>query len=204
MENGPTIFILVHRAQSGDRAAFEELVDRHRARLNAFVRSRLGEHLRHKVEVEDICQETILRSLRSLKEFSCESEDSFFRWIAGIAANVFHELARRDRREPLDSSPFDVFSGSPSPSKVLRREERLDRLQEALDKLKPEYRQVILLVRIEKLSFSETARRMNRSQEAVRSLLWRALRSLKEAFGDTESMGLPPGPLRNGGRSDDQ
>ena len=78
-----------------------------------------------------------------------------------------------------------------SPSKNLRRNERFDRLKDSLESLSPEHREVILLMRIEGLPVEEVAKRMNRSPKATRQLLWRALKDLRESFGDTESLGLP-------------
>lgn len=74
---------------------------------------------------------------------------------------------------------------------MLRRHERFDRLEAAVKKLTPEYRQVVLLSRIEGLSAKEIADRMNRSPNAVRHLIVRALRELRAHFGDTESLHLP-------------
>ena len=56
-----------------------------------------------------------------------------------------------------------------------------------------------LLARIEGLSLAEVAERMNRSQGAVAQLLWRALRALRDRFGDTESFHLPERRLEDRG-----
>ena len=78
-----------------------------------------------------------------------------------------------------------------SQSKAMRRDERFDRLQAAIDALSPQYRQVLLLVRIEKLSIKEAARRLEKTPNAVSRMVLRASRKLKVIFGDTESLGLP-------------
>ena len=71
-----------------------------------------------------------------------------------------------------------------------------------MEGLKADYRQMILLCRIEGLSIRETAQRMHRSPNAVKKLLARALKELKDRFGDTESLSLPPRslPLEGGSR----
>jgi len=91
----------------------------------------------------------------------------------------------------VEQEPIALDS-EPSPSKGLRREERLSRLKEAIDNLSPEYREAVLLVRIKGLKVKEAAGRMNRSPNAVTHLLLRALKKLKEDLGDTESLHLPP------------
>ena len=72
----------------------------------------------------------------------------------------------------------------------------------ALDKLSPEHREVIRLARIERLPGAEIARRMNRSPSAVAQLLSRALKKLRERFGDTESLSLPDRTLDEGAEGD--
>jgi RNA polymerase sigma factor (sigma-70 family) len=69
-----------------------------------------------------------------------------------------------------------------TPSVVFTRREELDRLERALDKLKGEHRQVILLAKIEGLSYQHIGRRLNRSPEAVGMLLSRAMLALIKAF----------------------
>ncbi len=194
MESNEHSEALVGRAQEGDRSAFERLVEANRARLEALVRSRLSEHLRSEVEVEDVVQETLLQAFRSIERFRWQGEQSFVRWLGGIPENVIRkehrglEQRRKVRLEPRRAEQT-------SPSKNLRRHERFDRLEQALKSLSDDHRQVIILARIEQLRVNEIALRMNRSETAVRNLLLRALRELQESFGDTESLQLPPRSL---------
>ena len=72
-----------------------------------------------------------------------------------------------------------------------------------MDQLDEDHREVIYLARIHLLPLKEVGKRMGRSADAVSELLRRALRQLKEIFGDTDSFGLPPknlaDPPRGGG-----
>ena len=56
----------IARAQAGDREAFAALVRVLAPRLRAAVASRIGGHLRHELEVEDVLQETYARAIVSL------------------------------------------------------------------------------------------------------------------------------------------
>ncbi|MBN1417385.1 MAG: sigma-70 family RNA polymerase sigma factor [Planctomycetes bacterium] len=201
MESQDQTQILVRNAQKGARAAFEELAARHRLRLEALIRSRMGPALREAVEVDDLLQETLLRAFQSIGRFRWQGDGSFFRWLAGIAVRVVLQAARRQRRPaPVSSDAGEgVAAAQASPSRTLRRAERFDRLEEALAKLRPEHRDVILLARIENVPLREIARRWNRSPNAIAQLLLRALRSLRDAFGDTESLHLPPRTLDGDG-----
>ncbi|MBN1420191.1 MAG: sigma-70 family RNA polymerase sigma factor [Planctomycetes bacterium] len=182
---------LVERAREGDREAFGRLVERYQGRMEALVSARMGGLVRGTAEVADITQETFARALRSLETFRWRGEESFLRWLGGIAENLIAKAANREKRHGLLRLEGDSAGSDPSPSKVLRREERFRRLEQALEALPPDYREVIRLARIEGLKHEEIAARMNRSHAAVRQLLIRALRQLRERFGDTESLHLP-------------
>ena len=97
----------------------------------------------------------------------------------------------------------DVSHKGPSASNAAVRNERFDRLEKALEQLSDEHRRVILLSRIDGLSMKEIAARMERSPDAVMKLLRRALKKLKETFGDTESLSLPARALRTEGEERD-
>ena len=60
------------------------------------------------------------------------------------------------------------------------RKDRLALLGEAIERLSPSYREVIMLCRIEGLSAREVAERMERSENAVHLLLSRALKKLAQ------------------------
>ncbi|MBI4601615.1 MAG: RNA polymerase sigma factor [Planctomycetes bacterium] len=185
---------LVSAARDGDRAAFEALVARHRGRIRALVASRLEAWLALGADADDVYQETLLRALKSIARLEWRGEGSFLRWLGGIADNVILELSRkraRERQVALDGLDVRVPAADASPSRALRREERLERLEGSLASLSPDHRRVIVLTRIEGLTFEEAAQRMGRSADAVKQLLYRALKELKEAFGDTESLHLP-------------
>ncbi len=194
--------LLVERAKSGEKAAFDELVAAHRARIVALIRARLGTSLEREVEADDVLQETLLKALQSLGRFSFRGEDSFMRWLGTIAENVIRSAARRRLRRPRVPLGADVPDGGEPQIKALRRDERFDRFQRAFDSLDPDSRKVIYLARIQGLPIKEVARRLERTPNATSILLYRALIKLKGVFGDTESFRLPLRSLRPKGEGD--
>ena len=190
---------LLLQAQQGDKAAFERLVKSCEPRLEALVRLKLGSALRRRVEVDDIIQETLVGAYDSIGTVRSPDESTFFRWLSGIANHVIFNEARRQKRRPTVPLEGNARTEDPSPSKGVRRDERFERLAEAFDSLSPEHQEVILLARIEGLSQAEVAERMERTQGAVAQLLWRALKRLRQQFGDTESFHLPSRPLQDRG-----
>lgn len=187
---------LIRNAQSGLPSAQAILIERHQAPLRDHVGARIGSHLKTRVDVEDVLQETFAKAIQLLSTFQWQGEGSFLRWLKAIAVNEILRLAKRERRRDFISiETVAEPDGGSSPSHGLRREERFDRLQSALDGLSPEHREVIVLARIKGLRLAEVGERMGRTPNAVAQLLTRALERLKDAFGDTESLSLPPESL---------
>jgi RNA polymerase sigma-70 factor (ECF subfamily) len=196
---------LIDRARRGDRAAFDELAAGCRERLARVVRFRLGPSLRRVLDVEDVLQETYLRGFGAIARFTWRHEGSFFEWLSGIARNVIREACARSPGsggEPGEAEEEPPAPGA-SPSRELRRGERLERLQKALDELPPAYRQVLRGALVEKLPLVEIARRLGKTPNAVSLLLLRANRKLRESFGETQSLCLPPEGLDWGESHDD-
>ena len=125
---------------------FDAVAAMYRVRLLAFVRTRLGERLARRTEPEDVLQETLLTAFESLDRFEWRGERSLFSWLATIAEYEIRGLGRGRRPDPLELDR-DVAGSAPSPSRVLRREERLARLERALDVLEEPHRTVVRLVR---------------------------------------------------------
>jgi RNA polymerase sigma-70 factor (ECF subfamily) len=201
---------LIDRARQGDVEAFNALARKHEGPLRALIAIELGDGIRGRVEVDDILQETLLRAFRSFAGFAGRNGDSLRIWLAGIAHHAVVDEARRltakkhdyRREEALPAEPGrdgkqqqnrspELPSPAPSPSRILRRKERFERLLDSIEALSPDHRQVIILTRIEQLPIKEVAARMERSEKAVSMLLLRALLALRSVFGETESGGLP-------------
>lgn len=191
MEDRDRIQDLTERARSGDGTAFEELVEAHRERLEKLVHDRLRAHSVAATEAEDVVQEVLIRALRSIKRFQWRGQDSLLRWFGGIAEHVIVDLLRERGREGFDQLDSRISDGSVSPSRLMRRGERFERLEAALDRLSPDHRKVVVLARLEKVPIKEIATRLKRSPEAVSQLLMRAVQKLREAMEETESLHLP-------------
>ena len=87
--------ILVTKATGGDRAAFEELFLRFRGRLESSITARLNDFGLSNIDTEELTQEVIVRAFQSLGRFEWRDDDSFYRWLSGIAKNVVLKQHRR-------------------------------------------------------------------------------------------------------------
>lgn len=181
---------LVKKAQGGNRQAFEELFLNVRDRLLATINSRLGPTTRQVHDPEDVIQGTFVRALYSIQRFEWQGEGSFQRWLMSIATHVTLDTVRHQGRRTMLRIDREVKDDGTSPSKGIRRQERLERLEQAMKTLSPDYRTVLKLSRMEGLSIKEIAKQMGRTESAVKNLLLRATKQLRLSFGDTVSLNL--------------
>lgn len=193
---------LVKRAKDGDSPALQRLIDMHRSRLESWIRSRVKARIRHKVDVEGLLQETQLRACQSIQDFTWHHDESFYRWLCAIAEHLIWNVSKKRSTDEVRLT-IDLPHRGVTPSKAMRRDERFERLEKSLGVLKPDEREAVRLSRLEGLRVSEIADRMKKSESAIKSLLVRSLRNLKESFGDTESLHLPDRRLHMGDTNDD-
>ena len=193
---------LVTLAQNGDESALDRLCKIYNERVLRIVRMRMGPELRTKLQSMDLVQDAFISALRSLENFTYKNEGDFLRWISKIAENrlrdnldKLHADKRDIRKEiPLNnrSATQDTFAGisapvdTTTPSLIMSRREDLNKLEKAMDKLKPEYREVITLTKIEALSYEEAADKLGKGPDAVRMLLSRAITALSQSFEKIE------------------
>jgi RNA polymerase sigma-70 factor, ECF subfamily len=200
MEGQNRTQIILEQAREGDREAFDRLVERVRGPLEALIRSRIEKSGQKSLDAAEVLQETLVRAFQCLGRFTWRGEGSFQAWLGGIARHVILKALRPGQFARTLEIPQDVPAPDLTASKILRRKERYTRFQEALNGLSPSHREVIHLARFEGLALEEVAARMGRSKDAVKQLLSRAIRELRQTFGKTGSFHFhEPSPSPEGG-----
>ena len=184
----------VRDALGGSREALERVYERSAPRLLAFIRLRMGRTLRSKMESRDILQATLMKSFQHFDEFKGSDTQSLGAWLARIAEREiadrvdFHQRQRRDaaREEPLDIEAMGAAVRAPVKSALTQAilDEKARHLEAAMDTLSDAHREIILLRKFEELSFGEIARRLDKSEDACRMLLARAMVALTLAMND--------------------
>ena len=193
---------LVALAKSGDNSALNRLCSVYGERVRRIVRLRMDKELRPKLDSMDLVQDALVSALGGLGDFTYKNEGDFLRWLSRIAQNVLrdnldklhadkrdiYKEVRLDSFRPTTTGRFVKTPGpidATTPSVIMSRKEDLDKLEEAIDQLKPEHREVIVLTKIEGLSYKETGERLGKSTDAVGMLLSRAMVALTIAYGRT-------------------
>jgi len=166
---------LVKKAQADDERAFGELIGRYESKVYSLALKML----RNPEDAEDVLQETFLRAYRGIKSF--QGNSTFSTWIYRITANS--ALMRlRKKQLPMVSiddadereAPINIADWAPSPVEQLLSQETQVAMNEAIDALPPEFRQVFVLRDIDELSNAEVADILDLSVAAVKSRLHRA------------------------------
>ena len=191
---------LLALAKQGDGFALGQLCDAYGERVRRIVRLRMSPELRSQVDSMDLVQDTLLMAVRDLDDFTCRNDGDFLRWLLSVAENRIHDNVDRFHAQKRDihrqvsletlakhATSLERHGGLPlattTPSVILARREDLDRLEHAMDRIKPEYRKVIMLAKIEGLSHKDIGARLGKSPAAVAMLLSRAIVALSNAFG---------------------
>ena len=185
MSPTPTTALLL-QARDGSEEALNRLFERYGPKLLSLIRLRLGHKLRSRLESRDVLNAVLLKAFQHIDRLEAADGRSLMAWLASIAENEirdqaeFHGRQRRDaaRDVPLPPGSEQLAARLRSQTSRLVLRERLERLEQALERLAEPHREVILLRKFEELSFAEIGRRMSRTPEACRMLLARAMTAL--------------------------
>ena len=159
----PTDEALMLSYQRGSREAFEELFARYRDPLFGFFRRRLESSER----AEDLTQETFLAVIRASSRY--EPRASVRTYLYGIAL----KLLSAERRKHNRTEPATLSGGETDPDAALW-------VRQALKRLDPSERQILMLREYEQLSYSEIAALLGIPVNTVRSRLFRSRMALKD------------------------
>jgi RNA polymerase sigma-70 factor (ECF subfamily) len=200
MDFSATVDQVIARAKEGDRHALGSLLERYRAYLRVLAWMQIDRRLRSKFDADDLLQEAFLGAHQAIVRFRGTTEEEFLAWLRAILAHVLANQVRRyrgtERRDArleraLESELERSSEGlaralatpESSPSQRIIRHERAVRLAEALERLTPAAREVLLLRHFQDLSFPEIARRMGRTLDGAKNLWLRALDRLRHEAG---------------------
>lgn len=181
---------LVERAVDGDRAAFEELVRRHRKGVVNHLYRLVG----RREAALDIAQDVFIKVYQSLASF--DATYRFTTWVYRIASNCAIDHLRKKRiatcsltRTPDDDpqavpTEASIRGPGPCPHEMLRYREIESRLETALSALATEYRELILLRYQRHCRYDEIARITGLPIGTVKNRIFRARETLRREMAD--------------------
>jgi RNA polymerase sigma-70 factor (ECF subfamily) len=174
---------LIARAKQGDERAYRILLHKYeRAVYNICLRM-----VRNREEAEDLAQEAFTKVFAMLERYN--PSFAFSNWLFKITSNLCIDSIRKRRIETLpmdepirsDRGEYSRQYESPTdnPEKVFIKGEKMKLLSEAIDRLPPHYRIMILLRHQENLSYEEIAESLDVPLGTVKARIHRAREMLK-------------------------
>jgi RNA polymerase sigma-70 factor (ECF subfamily) len=169
--------------------------------LERYVRTRIPLRLRKVVAPEDVLQEVCVSAFHGRKAVRIRTKEGFARWLQKVADRKLIDLCRSayaEKRGGPDAYNFDplgagsslahlckrLLPSSRTPSREISAREAVHAVQLGLQELPEDIRQAIVLHEVEGRSLDDVAKFMDRSQAAVRGLLYRGRVRLRRFLGD--------------------
>jgi len=168
---------LVDAVKGGDPSAFEELYGTYVRRIYNFSLGKLG----NVSEAEDVTQEVFEAVFTCLERF--EGKSDLVVWIYGITRNLINNRLRRRSQLRFVSIEDIAPESAPAEEGPERRacaRESLRRVEAVIGTLPTDQRKILELRHAERMSIRKIAEVMHRSEDAVKSSLYRTRRSLAE------------------------
>ncbi len=179
---------LVTLARAGGEQAYRELLDRYQRPVFSLV----YRMVRDRELAEDLAQETFVKVFNRLDRYNPKYK--FSSWIFKIASNLAIDTLRR--REPVtvsmdgsrnaktadesESTRLSVASTDENPEELLEAKQLGAEIEQAIGKLRPEYRTAILLRHVEGRPYEEIAEIMDAPLGTVKTHIHRARAELRE------------------------
>jgi RNA polymerase sigma-70 factor, ECF subfamily len=172
---------LILRIRSGEREAFDLLYARYIGRVYRFVETRLN----NRADVEETTQEVFINVFASLGSFRAEAP--FAAWVLGVAR---HTIAGRFKKKQHPTVPLETNADGEvdsageggiqetTPLEYYELAERIRLLQEVTNELSAEQRELFQLHHLEHRSIAEVAALLDKSEDAVKSNLYRVRKLL--------------------------
>ena len=183
----PTDEDLVAAVLEGDRERFGDLIDRYQGRLVNY----LFRLLRNGDDAHDLAQEVLVKVYQVLDRY--DPQYKFSTWLFRVAQNAAIDQIRRRRLKVVslrqedeegEGRDWDLPSPERGPYGELRNQERGEAIQEAIESLPWEYRELILLRHFGELHYEEIARIKEMPLGTVKNKLFRGRQMLKEKLQD--------------------
>lgn len=173
---------LLARARTGDADALNQLYARYLPLLRRWARGRLPGWTRDLRDTDDIVQETLVQTLRRIDDFNPRHEGALQAYLRQAVVNRVRDEVRRVGRRPASAEmPADYEDPGRSPLDLAIGHEAASRYEAALQKLRPEDRELIV-ARVEMgNSYQQIASEHGKSSaDAARMAVARALVRLAE------------------------
>jgi len=170
---------LIVRAQAGDRAAHEAIVNQ----FSSMVFRLISRFFRSREDVEDIAQDVFLKLFARIDQI--RPEDNFPGWLARVTVNTCYDELRKTRRR---KAAMETYGPEMAGEQTVAPAEpdSIGKARQALQRLDPKLRIPLVLKEVDEMSVEEIAKTMGLTQTNVKVRLFRARKKLQSILGGPE------------------
>lgn len=190
---------LIDKIRRGDADALAEFIELRRPQLLGYIEKNLGPALKRKIEAEDLFQEVSTDCFRALGDVDFEQRDPFG-WLCQMAQRriidshrFFFDAQKRNASQEIglggdktgQAGLVNMLVASiTSPSAAFSRNQKEFRIQEAMEQLTGDHREVIRLRYVDGLPTKEIAKRLGKTDGSIRVIITRTLKKLQDFVGE--------------------
>ena len=161
---------------------FKEIVEKNRENVQNIIK------LITKEENEDLEQEVYIRVCKNSKNYS--EQGNFKSWINTIAKNISKDYIKSAYKRNLQNSTSEdtiintIKDKKETPELKVIKNERQTQIINAINSLKPKFKEVIMLCEIQGYSYEDCARKLKCPLGTVKSRIYNAKKELAEKLKD--------------------
>ena len=171
---------LVVLALDGEQGAYAELMERYRESIYYM----LLKMVNNTDDADDLTIEAFGKAFNRLEQY--HPSYAFSTWMFKIASNNCIDFIRKERKkkklsidtgmvnEDGENVTYDIDSGARDPEEELIRDQKMEQMREVVMKLKPRYRELVILRYFKEYSYDEIASELDLPLGTVKAQLFRA------------------------------
>lgn len=191
-EKGKYDYALVLRAVNDkDQKAYAELMNRYHDSIYYM----LLKMINNQTEAEDLTIESFGKAFKRLEQYT--PKFAFSTWLFKIASNNCIDFIRKKRIKAMsldagitnsdgDYMEFNIADGGLDPEETIERKERIKKMRDVVESLKPKYRALVELRYFKEFSYEEISQELNVPLGTVKAQLFRAREVLSQIMNNTK------------------
>lgn len=172
---------LIERAKASDRAAWDEIFDRHYQQVYVFVFCRVGDRM----AAEDLVADVFVEAWRGIRRFVYRGVP-IIAWLYRIAHNLTADFLKKRSRAKTQTLQ-DGWSGIPHSEDESEKVAVWQTVTQAFRTLTADQQLVLVSRFMEGRTLAETAVMLGKSENAIKALEFRALRSVRKVLAAQEA-----------------
>lgn len=191
-DKGKYDYALVKRAVDGDQKAFAELMERYRDAIFFM----LLKMVNNRDDADDLTIEAFGKAFNRIKQY--QPSYAFSTWLFKIASNNCIDFLRKEKKKKMvsldnsisgedgDEMTFEVRDVEPDPEETFMKGQKAEAMRDVVDKLKPRYRELVILRYFKEYSYDEIAQELDLPLGTVKAQLFRAREFLSQLLKHTK------------------